>query len=350
MATVEKRTQGDGVTSYRCKVRMKGHPIQTATFERLTDARKWATQTEAAIREGRHFQTVEAKRHTLAEAIERYERDTLPTLKSAPSRRLHYAWWKDRLGAYTLADLTPASINDALQALAVERQIGPQSVAHYRQALSSVLAAATKTWQWAEQSPMYRVPKPVLPRGRVRYLSDDERQRVLDACRTSSNPDLYLAVLLALTTGGRQAETMGATWKQIDLGRATLTLDQTKNGSRRTLHLAGPVLELLKERAKVRWIGSDLLFPSRTNPKKPVNLRQPWTLALKTAGITDFHWHDLRHTFASMAAMNGATLPELAALLGHKTLAMVQRYAHLSPQHTASLAERVASKMVGGGS
>jgi integrase len=139
---------------------------------------------------------------------------------------------------------------------------------------------------------------------------------------------------------------MAATWAQIDLSRATLGLEETKNGSRRTLHLVAPVLELLRERAKVRRIDTGLLFPSRVNPRQPVDLRQPWEKALKRAGIEGFHWHDLRHTFASYAAMNGATLPELAALLGHKTLAMVQRYAHLSPAHTAKIAERVAAQMV----
>ena len=346
MAAIEKRTASDGTTSYRVKVRLRGQPVQSATFASLTKAKQWATQTEAAIREGRHFQTAEAKRHTLAEAIERYERENLPGMKSAKHRRTYDAFWAGRLGAHTLADITPAAINDALRELATERQLGPQSVAHYRQALSSVLTQAVNTWQWIEQSPMHRVPKPSLPRGRVRYLSDDERTRLLEACKASANADLYLAVLLALTTGGRQAETMGATWAQIDLQRATLQLEETKNGSRRALHLAAPVLALLKERAKVRRIDTGLLFPSRVNPKQPVDLRQPWEKALQAAGIEGFHWHDLRHTFASMAAMNGASLPELAALLGHKTLAMVQRYAHLSPSHTASLAERVAAKMV----
>ncbi|WP_291522987.1 site-specific integrase [Acidithiobacillus sp.] len=349
MAAIEKRTTSDGTTSYRVKVRLRGHPVESATFASLTKAKQWATQTEAAIREGRHFKTSEAKRHTLAEAIERYERENLPGMKSAQHRRTYNAFWAGKLGAYTLADITPAAINDALRGLTTERQLGPQSVAHYRQALSSVLTQAVNTWQWIEQSPMHRVPKPTLPRGRVRYLSDDERERLLSACKESANADLYLAVLLALTTGGRQAETMGASWSQVDLSRATLQLEETKNGSRRALHLVGPVLDMLRERAKVRRIDTDLLFPSRVNPKQPVDLRQPWEKALQAAGVEGFHWHDLRHSFASMAAMNGASLPELAALLGHKTLAMVQRYAHLSPGHTAALAERVASKMMGGG-
>ncbi|MBU2754453.1 site-specific integrase [Acidithiobacillus sp. CV18-2] len=348
MAAIEKRTASDGTTSYRVKVRLRGHPVQGATFASLTKAKQWGAQTEAAIREGRYFQTVEAKRHTLAETIKRYERENLPGMKSAQHRRGYNAFWIERLGAFTLADLTPAAINDALRDLATERNLGPQSVTHYRQALASVLTEAVKTWQWMEQSPMHRVPKPALPRGRTRYLSDDERARLLEACKASTNADLYTAVLLALTTGGRQAETMGATWRQVDLNRATLTLEETKNGSRRSLHLVEPVLALLRERSKLRRIDSDLLFPSRVNPRQPVDLRQPWERALRDANIENFHWHDLRHTFASMAAMNGASLPELAALLGHRTLQMVQRYAHLSPQHTANLAERVASKMLGG--
>ncbi len=352
MAAIEKRLASDGTTSYRVKIRLRGHPVQSATFPSLSKAKQWATQTEAAIREGRYFQTAEAKRHTLAEAITRYEREKLGTMRAKDARKQHLDWWASELGTLPLADVTPAIIKERMAGLAdspserTGKLRGASTLNHYRQALASVMTEAVKSWEWLESSPMVKVGKKTEPRGRVRYLSDDERERLLTACRESSNPDLYPAVLLALTTGGRQAETMGATWKQVDLQRATLQLEETKNGSRRALHLAAPVLELLRERAKVRRIDSGLLFPSRVNPKQPVDLRQPWEKALQAAGITDFHWHDLRHTFASMAAMNGASLPELAALLGHRTLAMVQRYAHLSPAHTAKIAERVAAQMV----
>ncbi|XTI71566.1 tyrosine-type recombinase/integrase [Acidithiobacillus sp. AC3] len=355
MAAIEKRTASDGTTSYRVKVRLRGQPVQSATFASLTKAKQWATQTESAIREGRHFKTSEAKRHTLADAIERYEREKLQGMRAKDARKQHLDYWKAELGTLSLADVTPAVIKERMTRLADEpsertgRNRSASTLNHYRQALASVMTEAVKDWEWLEASPMVKVGKKAEPRGRVRYLSDDERERLLSACKASANDDLYLAVLLALTTGGRQAETMGATWAQIDLNRATLQLEETKNGSRRALHLTAPVLALLQERAKVRRIDSVLLFPSRVNPKQPVDLRQPWEKALKTAGIEGFHWHDLRHTFASYAAMNGASLPELAALLGHKTLAMVQRYAHLSPAHTASLAERVAARMVGGG-
>ena len=70
-------------------------------------------------------------------------------------------------------------------------------------------------------------------------------------------------------------------------------------------------------------------------------MRTPFEKALKEAGIEDFRWHDLRHCTASYLAMNGATLPEIAAVLGHKQLDMVRRYAHLSPQHTAGVVARM---------
>lgn len=78
MATFEKRTTLDGKIVHRVNIRLKGYPVESATFERLTDARKWAQQTETAIREGRYFKTIESKRHTLAETIDRYIKQIFP--------------------------------------------------------------------------------------------------------------------------------------------------------------------------------------------------------------------------------------------------------------------------------
>ena len=347
MATIEKRTGKDGDTTYRVKVRLRGCPVQYASFAKLTDAKRWGQQTETAIREGRYFQTLEGRKHTLTQAIERYEAEAMGHIRTRTDIQRHLAWWKAEIGHLWIADVTAAVIRQSLERFASEpspttgRLRCASTLNHHRQALASVLTMAWREWEWIEATPMSKVKKRPEPKGRVRYLSEDERSRLLKA--VSSNPDLYLAVLLAFTTGGRQSETMGATWSQLDLSRATLTLERTKNGSRRTLHLVAPVLDLLKQRP--RRLHTDLVFPGR-NPQKPVDLRAPWKAALKAAGIQDFHWHDLRHTFASYAAMSGATLPELAALLGHKTMQMVQRYSHLSQSHTTRVAERVAAGML----
>ena len=126
-------------------------------------------------------------------------------------------------------------------------------------------------------------------------------------------------------------------WKDVNLERGIITLHETKNGERRILPITGHALELMKQHAKVMHINTDLVFPSEHNPKKSIDIRTPFETALKRAGIKDFRFHDLRHSAASYLAMNGATMAEIAEVLGHKTLQMVKRYAHLSDAHTAEL-------------
>lgn len=369
MANIEKRTSADGKTTFRVKVRLRGHPVQSATFERLTDARNWAQDTESAIRNNRHFKTAEAKRHTLADLIDRYIRDVLPRKKDAKSQEQQLRWWKTRIGSYSLADVTPALIGEHRDKLIAEpipsrgkdkskasqtpRYRTPASVVRYMAALSHSFTIAVKEWGWMEDNPMRKVTKPKEPRGRIRFLNDDERTALLKACKESNNAYLYPVVVLALSTGMRQGEIMGLAWDDVDLNRERATLHETKNGERRSVAIVGHALEQLKELSKVRRIGSNLLFPSNTRksnkPIKPMDLRTPWQAALKEAGIENFRFHDLRHSAASYLAMNGASLAEIAEVLGHKTLAMVKRYAHLSEGHTARVVESMNNKIFGTG-
>lgn len=381
-AKVKRKTPGasleiepTGKRSYRAVVRLKGHPAQSATFARKTDAKRWAAQTEAAIQEGRHFATTEAKRHTLSDLIERYVREVLPTKKAKTQgpQGGQLAWWKARIGDRILSDVTPALLAECRDALLTEptapktetpgkagppRLRSPATVNRYLAALSHAFTVAVKEWGWLDSNPLLKVTKRKEPRGRVRFLSDDEtlpngtirpgeRSRLLKACRESSNPDLYLAVVLALSTGARQAEVMGLSWDRISIPQGTAVLEDTKNGERRVLPLTGHALELLK--ARIRRIDTPLVFPSKINPHQPVDLRAPWRTALKQAEIEDFRWHDLRHSAASYLAMNGVSLNEIAAVLGHKTLNMVMRYAHLSEAHTAGVVGRMNARIFGEG-
>jgi integrase len=354
MATIEKRETDSGEISYRVKIRLKGYPTQTATFSRLTDAKKWAQQTETAIREGRHFKTAEAKKHTFAELVDRYIKDVLPTKpKQAKAQQQQLEWWKDKMGAYALADITPALIvqyRDELASGITYRGTprGPATVVRYMAALSHAFTIAVNEWQWLEDSPMRKVKKPKESRGRVRFLDDDERAKLLQACKESSNEWLYMCVILALSTGMRQAELMGLKWSDVNLKDRFIILHETKNGERRRVPLTGHALELLQEHAKVRRLDTLLLFPGKTHKDKPIDLRKPFETALKHAEITNFHWHDLRHCTASYLAMGGASLAEIAEILGHKTLQMVKRYAHLSDGHVSSVVEKMNAKIFGG--
>src|SRR3990167_10312428 len=101
MATIEKRVSKiDGSAQYRVRVRLRGFSPQTASFKRLTDAKKWVQQTESAIREGRHFKTVESRKHTLKEAIERYIKSILPSKKpnSQKDQTKQLQWWSENIG------------------------------------------------------------------------------------------------------------------------------------------------------------------------------------------------------------------------------------------------------------
>ena len=353
MALIEKRMTDDGKISYRVRIRIKGSPQESATFARLTDAKKWVQSIESAIRENRHFKVSEAKRHTLSELIDRYCVNVLPNKKSAKTQFQQLNWWKTKIGSRALSDITPSLIAEYRDELSREITIrgkppSPATVVRYMAALSHAFTIAVKEWGWMEDSPMRKVTKPREPRGRVRFLSDEERVRLLESCKESSSPYLYPVVVLALSTGMRSGEIMGLTWDNVDLNRGRAILHETKNGERRAVALKGHALELLKELGKVRRIDSNLLFPAKeTKTTKPIDLRKPWEAAVQKTELHDFRFHDLRHSAASYLAMNGASLAEIAEVLGHKTLQMVKRYAHLSEGHTARVVESMNQKIFG---
>ncbi len=350
MATIQK-VETKGGTRYRVQVRLRGHPPVSANFERRTDGRKWVQQTEAAIRDGRYFPTHEARRRTLADLVDRQ-------LEAIKSKRPHdygrqkllLGWWKKKLGDYTLDQCTPALIAEYRDRLLREntgtketpRHRSPATANRFLSALSKAFSDAVREWHWLHDNPLRRVAKEQESQGRVRYLSDEERKRLLDACRKSELPELYLIVLFAITTGMRRGELLGLRWSDVDLERGVAVIHHTKNGDRRSVPIVPEVAALLRQHGRVRRLDSDMVFPSPG--KRPVWFDPAWYVALDTAKVENFRFHDLRHTAASYLAMSGATVPEIAAVLGHRTLQMVKRYAHLSDQHTGAVIERMTRK------
>ena len=193
---------------------------------------------------------------------------------------------------------------------------------------------------------MPKVKRPKLPKGRERFLSNDERIRLLAACKESSNAMLLPIVTLALSTAMRRSEIMNLKRQNINLNDGYILLTETKNHETRRIPLTGAALNLLIEHAKVQHIGTDLLWPGK-NILKPIDLTFHWKKALKVAQIDNFVFHDLRHSAASYMAMNGAGLITIAKLLGHRTLAMVQRYSHLSDNHLDDAVADMNQKIFG---
>jgi integrase len=257
---------------------------------------------------------------------------------SARTQASQLAWWQAELGPLQLLEVTPARVVACREQLAETH--APATVNGYLAVLRHAYTVAVTEWQWLETSPLERVRRLQEPPGRGRCLTEEERQRVLEACDASPNRFLAPVVVLALSTGARKQEILGLTWADIDLRRATVTFQHTKNRLRRTLPLTRRALGEIQQLAKVRRLDTLLLFPRRDG-RHPIDLRAAWARALQAADMHDFRFHDLRHSAASYLAMHGASLVEIAAILGHCTLQMVQRYAHLAEGHTAGVVARM---------
>jgi integrase len=346
---IEERTGSDGKVSFRAKVRVKGYAAQTATFTRLTDAVRWRQQTEADIRRGRYFQTAEARKHTFGELVDRYIANVLPRKpKSIKKQTAQLLWWKEQIGDRYLCDVTTALIVEVRDRLGTgttyrKEKRSPATVNRYIAVLSHAFSVAVNEWQWLTESPIKRL-KQKESTGRIRYLSDAERDRLLQACKDSKNKYLYLVVLIALSTGLRFNEIMTLRYESIqwDNNNCLLTIKDTKNGHPHTIPLVGIAKQLLAEHAKIRRLDTDLVFPATKGFKiRPAVIRASWEEALAKADIKDFTFHCLRHTAASWLAQANVSGPIIQKILNHRSSNISARYIHFAENHLQSALEKM---------
>ena len=349
MATIRELIRKDGSRTYHVEVRLKGHPPQRATFRTRSLAKKWIQDIESAIRDGRHFKTVESKRHTVGEMIDRFISEWLVKYPSRQEKQASLLnWWKEWCGHLLLADLSPAIIakgrDHLLNEMTVRKKLrNPSTVNRYLSALGKALSVALKEWGWLEESPIRNVTKPSESEGRERFLSLQEREQLLKACRESRNPNLFPIVSLALITAMRFSEIAGLKWQDIDFDQRMITLLRTKNGDRRVIPLTDEAAAIFKGCSTFGDSLDELIFKSQRNTpisKQKVSIREAFENAVERAGITNFRFHDLRHTAASYMAMSGATQGEIMAILGHRSPGMTRRYAHYSQEHLSRVLNR----------
>lgn len=354
MADILKRSGTKG-TRYRARVRVVGHPPQTRTFERKTDAREWARQVEADLKRNRDFPQRQHQRKTLAELIDRYRQDGLPA-SCAGAYGPHLDWWAAKLGSYRLVDIGPELIAKLREELSrvpgnSGKQRGPTTVNRYLNTLSAVFSfGESEEIGWTDHNPVRKVRRKPEPEGRKRFLSrpvdepESELDRLLEACRKSRSRDLYDLVLVAILTGMRESEILGLRRRYVHLSEAGITLpaEVTKTNESRFVPLVGQALTIVARRVETK---GDYLFADTRRRNAPATVpafpRRAWATALRQAGIKDFRFHDLRHTHGSYLAMTGATTRELMEALGHKTPAMAARYSHLANAHKRAVAERL---------
>ncbi len=255
-------------------------------------------------------------------------------------------YWKQHIDDIPVKSIKPKQLRKILDKLSSQVKadgtfISSNTVRRYRSVLSAIFTYALEK-QHVKENPLENIRIKATPNQVVRYLSDDERIALLAACKDSDWERLYLLVLLAITTGMRKSELMNLRWTDIDFDNNLAYLADTKNGSPRVNPIPDVVMQELRV---IRQVGSGLIFPSERVTGRPFEFTKQWKKALSEAGITDFRFHDLRHTSASYLVMNGASLHETAEILGHKSVQTTKRYAHLSTGHKSELSERVMGKI-----
>jgi integrase len=342
LATIRKR-RGPRGTHYQAIVRLAGHPAVRRTFSTRGEAETWAEVEKKRIK---LELARNSSRRTLGDALERYTKTALAekakTTQRTDDRLLK--WWYLRHGDLDLHLVTPDLIAAARDE--VRRKASGPTANRYLAALSAVLSRAYREWGWIGENPVSRVTRYGESQGRVRWLTQDEIARLLDACGRSKRPELRTLVLMALTTGMRQGELLRLTWDDVDLKRRVLVLQVTKNGDRRGIPIADPLAAALRRLPK--HAGTRLLFPPARPGTKDSwwTYRKPWAWAVAEAKLDDWRFHDTRHCAASYLVMNGVKERVIAELLGHKTLAMVKRYSHVGADQMAEVTQAMAKTML----
>jgi integrase len=175
---------------------------------------------------------------------------------------------------------------------------------------------------------------------RLRYLTEDEYKRLLDAARNvEASRYLPEKIILAVHTGLRRGSLFNLRWDEVDFLNRVVRIPRTKSGRPHSLPLNATALTTIQALYTQRLPDCPYVFPHARGRKagQPVkDVKNGFHAALEGAKIENFTWHDLRHTFASWLMMKGASLRAIAELLGHRGLRMVMRYAHLSPAYLSA--------------
>lgn len=307
---------------------------------------KWATELREKTKNGEPVITVKVKREhkahkaiTFKELAERYLEFTHGRLKSYKNLVYFVKTLKDIFNNKSLDDFTVLDL-EKMQSVILAKG---QSVA-YANRLTAILKAMFSkalSWELITEDVIKKIKQCRQLKGenkRLRYLSDEESERLIECCDSHLIP----VVVTALSTGMRKSEILGLTWRRVDMKNRVILLDTTKNGERREI----PVNETLYNTLSgiTRHLQCEYVFYNPETLKPYYGLNKAFERALKKAHIVDFKIHDLRHTFASRLVMRGVDLATVKELLGHKDIKMTLRYAHLAPAHLRAAVEVLDKK------
>ncbi|XSG86474.1 MAG: integrase [Methylohalobius sp. ZOD2] len=312
MATIRKRGQ-----RWQAQVRRQGLPPVSKSFPTKREAQDWASQVEGAIVSGEFRDYRKAERTTFAEASKLYRENVLPGLKGGKQDASRLSIVNSFFSGYALAAIDTQLLHTYRDKRLLV--VGPQTVKHE-------LTLVRRVLKWCQLEAGIALPQgipdmkaPKLPRGRERRVGDRELARVCKELDFEKAAMVRFAVEAAM----RRGELCVMRWEDVGLPRRMLRIPETKNGHSRVIPLSSravKILESLPRRIDGQvWGGS------------PSGISHAFLQACRRAGVEGLRFHDLRHEATSRLFERGLELMEVAAITGHRSLSMLQRYTHLKP-------------------
>jgi integrase len=323
MAYYEKRGE-----AWRAQVRRKGYPTLSATFDTKAEAQRWATEVEGDMSRARFVDIREAEQTTLADALKRYRREVSDHKKGAKQEGVRISRWMEHpLGRKSLAALKSSDLAEYRDER-IKAGLSSATVRLDLAVISHLYTIAAKEWGIEGlTNPCRNIRMPRGSKERDRRPTPAELTAIY-AAAANIHPELPVIIELAADTAMRRTELLALRREQIR-GRVA-HLEDTKNGQRRAVPLSSRALELIKR------------LPARLDGKvfslSPQTVSCYFPRACAAAGIAGLRYHDLRHEATSRLFERGFSMMEVASITGHKTLSMLKRYTHLSPD---DLAERL---------
>ena len=320
-----------GSDIWRINIRHDGKKIQKSL---KTSNKKLAKTIEAKllaeIVEGTYYEKLIGRNKTFRDLMDKFLKVHAPKVSGNMQRsyRTSLNHLDSFFGKSNLLSITPRNIS-RYKMLRNDEGAAPATINRELAMLSKAFNMAVKEWEWLKDNPVAKVPREKEDNERDRWLTVGEEVSLLENC-----PEwLGDIILFNLHTGLRQDELLSLTWDRVDVFRKTILIKDTKNGKPRTVPLNKTALGILESKASVISIRSRIVFHSMCGTKiDKHNLRRAFVIAMERAGIEDFTYHGLRHTFATRLAQSGVDLYKISKLLGHKDIKTTQRYAHHCPE------------------
>lgn len=322
---------------WQVQVRRKGFSGRSNTFDQRRDAERWATSQEREfdLLESRgETQPVPPADYTVSDLLARYRETVVPLKRSAYSESYLVAAIARRpIGRRPVRMLRPEDVSRYRDGRL--REIGPAGTAKELRLLQHAIETARTSWGFSGLSnPVKDVRKPPEPRGRERRLGPDEEVRLLAAVQACKNEFVEPVVRFALATGMRQGEILSLSWRHCDLAHQVATLPLTKNGRVRTVPLPHAAVSVLTALPRTTEVVFDLSREA---------LKQAWARAVARAGLSDLHFHDLRHEAISRFFELGLEMPEVMMISGHTDPRMLVRYTHLNARKLVSKLDKLSA-------